>query len=428
MTVEPVLDRSELRQMLEEGYGLEVASIDFLPIGADVRSFSYRCTTADGGSYYLKLRRAQPAEAEALAASVWVLQHVPGAIAPRLPLRHPEPWIDWDGFWVLLFPFVTGISGWTATLSLSQFEKIGQGIRVLHSLTLPPALDRIPREAFSSAFRLRARQYLDAEPRQDADEAALRFLGSLREHRPHLVDLIDRAQALSVELRRNPPPFVCCHGDLHSGNFLVDTSGTAHPLDWDTLSFAPKEKDLMFVGAGVGGMLDAPGAWEAFRCGYGPEPLHAGAWDYFRMERIVQDLVAYAEQLLDSPAGGNDRLVALGQWESQFERGGVVEVALHQEVSAFLADARLTRNTTGYSHATVDLVEKPAGRFYLKTQEKDGSNSLAHDVRVLRWLEGKVPAPRPILYSDGVREHLIVTEVEGEPAYADCYEVTGRPW
>lgn len=92
------------------------------------------------------------------------------------------------------------------------------------------------------------------------------------------------------------------------------------------------------------------------------------------------------------------------------------------EVAEFLADAKLTRNTTGYSHATVDLVEKPSGRYYLKTQKKVGTTRLRDDLRNLKWIEGKVPAPRPVLYADdGDYEYLVVTEVEGYPAYDETY-------
>jgi len=47
--------------------------------------------------------------------------------------------------------------------------------------------------------------------------------------------------------------FILCHADIHAWNLLIDVNGRLYIVDWDTLIFAPKERDLMFVGAGLGG-------------------------------------------------------------------------------------------------------------------------------------------------------------------------------
>jgi len=40
--------------------------------------------------------------------------------------------------------------------------------------------------------------------------------------------------------------------DIHLWNLLIDDrTGALHVVDWDTLIFAPKERDLMFIGAGL---------------------------------------------------------------------------------------------------------------------------------------------------------------------------------
>lgn len=328
MTIEPSLGPG-LKRAIEAGYGIDLRSIEFLPLGADVRSISYHCLTTDGTRLYLKLRRKELEAEPFLSTSVWVMNHVPDAIAPLQPFGSAQGWVEWDSFWIFLFPLVTGTSGWEIVLNDTQLRRIGAGVRALHGLKVPRSLDHLPSESFGNGYRRRARRYLEAAPSEGpGDEAALRFWRTLQKHRPVLVDLIQEAEGLAEGLRKDPPPFVCCHGDLHSGNYLVEASGDVHPLDWDTLSWAPKEKDLMFPGAGIGGMLDRPGAWEAFQQGYGSPLLHPEALQYFRQERIIQDLVAFAEQLWDSAEGGDDRLVALGYWERQFEPGGVIDIAL----------------------------------------------------------------------------------------------------
>jgi len=53
---EPTPDQKELISAVTASFGLSVHSLEFLPIGADARSFSYDCHTDDNRRHYLKLR------------------------------------------------------------------------------------------------------------------------------------------------------------------------------------------------------------------------------------------------------------------------------------------------------------------------------------------------------------------------------------
>ncbi len=193
MTNEPPVDRSTLLKALKSGYGLEASSLEFLPLGSDARSFSYRCT-ADGSSYYVKLRRATGAEARAFSVAVFAMHHVQGAISPLRTHRDDRPWFPVGEFQLSLFPFVEGVSGW------------------------------------------------DVEP---ADGPAAKVRTILHEQRAVIQTVIADAYTLAESFRQQTWEPVVCHGDFHSGNFLVAPSGELHPLDWDTLVWAPRERDLM---------------------------------------------------------------------------------------------------------------------------------------------------------------------------------------
>jgi thiamine kinase-like enzyme len=41
-----------------------------------------------------------------------------------------------------------------------------------------------------------------------------------------------------------------CHSDIHAANLLI-SNGDFFIVDWDTLIMAPKERELMFIGAGI---------------------------------------------------------------------------------------------------------------------------------------------------------------------------------
>ena len=56
-------------------------------------------------------------------------------------------------------------------------------------------------------------------------------------------------------------------------NVLVDAGGQVTIVDWDNPIFARKERDLMFVGGGVGGAWNDPFESKWFFTGYGPAAI-----------------------------------------------------------------------------------------------------------------------------------------------------------
>jgi len=327
VTEEPSLDKTRLWETVASEYQIPVMSLEFLPLGSDVRSFSYKLVDAGGTEFYLKLRSPSEVRTPLLPAAAFVMNHLAGAIRPLSPQASSRFWLEFDSYQLFLYPFVPGVPGWEYTLSDGQWREIGAIVRSLHGLVLPPSVaEGVPRDTFGNLWRKRLIRYVErGRPGFDAGSRALAAL--LREKRAVLTDIARRAQNLSAKLAAASLESVCCHGDLHSGNFLLDEVGKVHLVDWDTLSFAPPEKDLMFVEGGIGGMLDAKGGAALFHEGYGPSRVNADALRYFRWERIVQDVVAYCEQLLDSSEGGTDRATMVEQLTGQFAPGGVVDVA-----------------------------------------------------------------------------------------------------
>ena len=329
MLTEPKIRKQSLIAAIETAFGLSVRSLDFLPIGADVHSFSYDCHTNDHRRFYLKLRLVDDADSDLFSASLDIARQVEGAIHPVTNKLNDLNWLQFGSYKVILFPFVTGVAGWDITLTPPQWQQVGRTFRSLHNLVMPDPLKLIlPREDFSDKWRVMASKYLKSELSVLAEDRYADEMNKLLAAKRSVIsDIIDKAQELSEIVPQDQLEFVCCHGDLHSGNFLVTETGTAHPADWDNLSIAPREKDLMFIGGGVGGMLDGPNATELFRRSYGTYQVSVQALRYFRFERIVEDVVAYCEQLLGSEEGGADRAVSLEQFSRQFGKGSVVDMA-----------------------------------------------------------------------------------------------------
>ena len=98
-------------------------------------------------------------------------------------------------------------------------------------------------------------------------------------------------------------------------------------VDWDEVILAPKERDLMFVGVGQfgGWNQELEAAW--FYAGYGPTAIDPVALAYYRYERIVADIAAYATQIFGRQGSAEDREQGLRQLMGQFLPNDVVEFA-----------------------------------------------------------------------------------------------------
>ena len=57
MLKKPDFPDEQIAQCLQRDFGLSTRQIDFLPLGADEGTAVYRAIAADGGSYFVKLRR-----------------------------------------------------------------------------------------------------------------------------------------------------------------------------------------------------------------------------------------------------------------------------------------------------------------------------------------------------------------------------------
>lgn len=56
MLQKPNLPDEKILACLQAEYGLQVAQLTFLPLGADVNTAVYRAETRDGAPYFVKLR------------------------------------------------------------------------------------------------------------------------------------------------------------------------------------------------------------------------------------------------------------------------------------------------------------------------------------------------------------------------------------
>lgn len=138
-------------------------------------------------------------------------------------------------------------------------------------------------------------------------------------------------------LQERSLPFVICHADLHPANLLRDPVGHVFVIDWDEVMLAPKERDFLFIkesSADCEALPGTPAFWE----GYTVVEIDWMALTYYRYERVVQDLIACAQEVFfRDDLGKETKADSVQLFQTILAEGGEID-------AAYEASAHLPRN------------------------------------------------------------------------------------
>ncbi len=335
MLERPNISDEKIRDCLATSYALDARELTFLPIGNDVNTAAYQVIAQEGPQFYLKLRRDDFSEAAVLVPQWLHDRDIREVIAP-LPTTSHKLWTTLEAYTLVLFPFVDGRNGFSQALSDQHWIEFGTTLKALHSTKLPAAVEQqLPRETYAANWREKVMALLDRVNHDTfAEPTAAKLAQFLKSKQKAFECLIERAALWGATLADDGLPLVVCHGDIHAANVLIDARGRFFIVDWDTLILAPKERDLMFIGGGIGGVWNQPEEAELFYTGYGQTQINLTALAYYRCERIVEDIAAYCAEILLTDAGGPDRENGLREVQEQFLPGHVVEIAMNSVPSS----------------------------------------------------------------------------------------------
>jgi spectinomycin phosphotransferase len=328
MLAKQPLSNQRIIHCLHADYGIEVVTLTLLPLGADMNASVYKAQTQDQLSYFIKLKYHY---SHSISLAITELLHHAGIQQIIFPIKtiHGELSKCIDDVTLIVYPFIEGQNGFSRALTDEQWLALGKTLRQIHEINLPSSVQhQLRREAYSSQWRDRVRSLcIHNETEPTSDKIALELWAFIKKNKLAIQRLVDRAEQLAQRLQNESFPFVLCHSDIHGGNVLMNNDETFYIIDWDDLMMAPKERDLMFIGGGVGNVWNKSHEEMFFYKGYGETEINKALLAYYRHERIVEDIALYSQDLFLTAAGGESRAEMYKHFIAMFEPRGVIDVA-----------------------------------------------------------------------------------------------------
>lgn len=323
------LNQNDLINDIKKYYGLNVLSLDFLPIGADFNTNVFQLKTDEKLNYFLKIRRNQFNKFSVYAPKYLSEQGVDHLIAP-IKTINGELWIIIDSYMMAIYPYVKGENAIEHPMSKQQWAQLGRTVKKIHeTATNIQFLQDIKHEDFHDEWRKKLTAFILQMLDKVYDDPLVNNVATfLQSKSQEILAFIESADSLANKIQNKQHEFVLCHADIHGWNILIDEYERLFLIDWDTLILSPRERDLMFIGAGIwqsGISSSEEERW--FYEGYGRTKVDNQIICYYRLERIIQDIVEYCEHIFLSNDNDENKAVSFEYLKSNFDTNGTLAKA-----------------------------------------------------------------------------------------------------
>ena len=316
-----------IKDCLATNYSISADMLTQLPLGADIHAAVYRAQTKDH-SYFVKLKRSCTHQ---LGISILKLLEKAGIQQIIPPINTTQGGITQqiNDFTLIVYPFIEGQDGFGRCLTEKQWITLGKALKQVHEFHLPRDVrEQFRQETFSSKWREVVKSlYIHIESEKTRDAVASNFVKFMKDSEPLILQLVDQAEKIGQQIQNQSPQFVLCHSDIHAGNVFIDKNDVLYIVDWDDPILAPKERDLMFIGGGVGSVWNNSNEEKLFYQGYGKTEVDTTVLAYYRLERIVEDIAEYSNELLFTESGDKTKSKMYDHFLAMFEPNGVVDIA-----------------------------------------------------------------------------------------------------
>jgi len=333
MPKKPAIKNEQIIDCLRAEYRLSVEKILSLPLGADPNASVYRVVTKDEASFFVKLRKGDFNEASVTIPNYLSALGIKQVI-PALTTQAGQLWANLNPFKIILYPFVEGQPAFAGIMSNQQWFEFGATLKRFHASPISARItSSIQKDNFSPRWRDTLRMILERIENETFNEpVTLELADFLKSKKGEMLEMLERAEQLPQLLLEQLPEFILCHSDIHGWNLLIDNHGAFYIVDWDWLIFAPKERDLMFIGGGHGDSGYTPQEEETmFYKGYGQTNINQYAIAYYRYDRIFNDIAEDCNLIFLSEEGEDDRKDAMEDLKSIFLPNGKIEMAYQSD-------------------------------------------------------------------------------------------------
>ncbi len=320
----PNIPVERLCACLRERYDLVAVTLEFLPRGYDYRAGVYRVVSEQGTVYLLKVTSRPLYEPGCLVPRYLRDLGITAVVAP-LPTASGSLWMRLAEWTVLVYPFIEGDTSLTG-MTDAQWQETGSVFRRIHQAQLPPdGFPSVRQERFDPTEYLQWVRVFETQhlPAQHAEsDAAHSLRATWLAHQPTIHTAVTTLEQLAAALQSRTLPYVIAHADLHPANLLRDPAGRVFVLDWDEVMLAPKERDFIFIRE-----PQAHAFWEGYGSRAGDE-IDWIALTYFRWERVIQDLIEEAQQVLfRDDVSADAQATAARRFATSFMAGNNVDAA-----------------------------------------------------------------------------------------------------
>jgi spectinomycin phosphotransferase len=344
MLEKPEISEIQIADCLRSSFHIAPLKIEFLPIGNDANSWVFRVETVTS-PYFLKLKKGQVYHPSLMVPFDLQKIGISQVLAP-LPAQDGRLYAQVEPFNLILYPFIAGQNAMQKGMQPAQWAEFGAVLKQIHTAQLPLETGvQLQREAFQlnpKCLKV-ARQLNACLPKQAFSSASQLELAALWAQKTCQIEtILNRAEELGQMLQQSHLGFVLCHTDIHTANIMIDPQERMHIIDWDQPLLAPKERDLMFIGA-----IHEPGEPLSieetyFYNGYGPVKLDPLAMTYYAYEWVVQEIGDFAERIFITPNFNElTRQDALRSFKQLFDPDDVID-------GADRADRILVKNGGNY--------------------------------------------------------------------------------
>ncbi len=290
MREQPGISEEHLQACLQDQYDLCPVTLEFLPQGHDYNAGVYRVVSEHGTAYLLKVSSRSLYEPGCLIPHYLRNQGITSVVAP-VPTMSGALWTKLADWTVIVYPWISGDSSLTG-MTNEQWEEVGTVFKRIHQVRLPPeGFSSLRKETFDPAAYARWVRAFETQhlySRHDGSGSERALHASWVAHQPAIHTAVTSLEKLSEMLKACPFPYVICHADLHPANLLRDRHGHVFVIDWDEVMLAPKERDFIFIRE-----PQADAFWE----GYGMVEIDRMLLSYYLWERVVQDMIEYAQNV-----------------------------------------------------------------------------------------------------------------------------------